>query len=52
MILNKAIEFFNDDKFNVIEALCKSNHLSLKSFEVIGDALGDHVIEFEYCKYL
>lgn len=47
MILIKAVEFFNDTNFNVIEALCKSNHLSLKTFEVVGEALGDHLIEFD-----
>lgn len=46
IILKKAVEFFNDDKFNVIEALCKSNHLSLRSFEVIGESMSDHLIEF------
>ena len=47
MILKRAVGHLDDEKFNLVESLCISNHLSLKSFEVIGEALGEHLIEFD-----
>jgi hypothetical protein len=47
LVLSKSVKLFNDAKFFTIEQLCTSNNLKLTAFEIIGNTLGENLINLD-----
>ncbi|MEB3314616.1 MAG: hypothetical protein VKK32_00175 [Candidatus Melainabacteria bacterium] len=47
LVLSKSVKLFNDAKFFTIEQLCTSNNLKLSAFEIIGNTLGENLINLD-----